>query len=164
MTITVEVKELDKEVQKLSRRLQKELQERIRKLAPDVLSDLQALCKMLSDDANDDHRTEIAKAITEILWPDIPTANGPIDTEEDEREARKRIASYRRKVGETIRRRRHELGMTQEQLAQKAGLPQSHISRLEVGKHAATFTTMEKLATALDTLPIQLDPGFALDE
>ena len=40
--------------------------------------------------------------------------------------------------------------MTQEKLAQKANMPQSVIARLESGKQGLSFTTISKIATALD--------------
>jgi ribosome-binding protein aMBF1 (putative translation factor) len=80
--------------------------------------------------------------------------------ESDETATRQKLDAYRQKVGDQIRLRRESLGMTQEQLSEITGLSQSHICRLEVGKHAPTFTTMERLASALQTTPDQLDPGF----
>ena len=50
--------------------------------------------------------------------------------------------------------------MTQGELADKAGIPQSHVSRLETGKHVPTHLTIEKLAEALETTPSQIAPGF----
>jgi transcriptional regulator with XRE-family HTH domain len=40
--------------------------------------------------------------------------------------------------------------LTQEELAELSGLPQSHISRLESGKHSPSRITLEKLAQALN--------------
>jgi predicted transcriptional regulator len=50
--------------------------------------------------------------------------------------------------------------MTQEELATKAGIPQSHVCRLETGKHAPTYVTIQKVAKALRVKRSQLDPGF----
>jgi ribosome-binding protein aMBF1 (putative translation factor) len=47
--------------------------------------------------------------------------------------------------------KRTELGLTQEQLAEKMGTSHSVISRLESGQHRFSFATMRKLAKALDT-------------
>jgi transcriptional regulator with XRE-family HTH domain len=49
--------------------------------------------------------------------------------------------------------------MTQVELAQRSSLPQSHISRLEAGKHSPTQTTLEKLAQALDANLSDLEPS-----
>src|SRR3989338_5593237 len=40
--------------------------------------------------------------------------------------------------------------MTQEKLAKKAHMPQSVIARLESGRQGLSFTTISKIATALD--------------
>jgi transcriptional regulator with XRE-family HTH domain len=39
--------------------------------------------------------------------------------------------------------------LTQEQLAAKSGLPQSHISRIENAKHSPSLATLQKIAAAL---------------
>ncbi len=56
----------------------------------------------------------------------------------------------------TLRQHKH---MTQQQLARKTGLPQSHISRLEAGQHSPSRTTLEKLAAALKVPLGDLDPS-----
>ena len=49
-------------------------------------------------------------------------------------------------VSGRIRDARRESGLTQEELAERSGLPLSHISRLESGKHSPSRHTIEKLA------------------
>ena len=44
-----------------------------------------------------------------------------------------------------------QLGLTQEDLANRMGTSHSVISRLESGQHRFSFATMRKLAKALDT-------------
>jgi DNA-binding XRE family transcriptional regulator len=61
-------------------------------------------------------------------------------------------------VSNKIRDTRKAANMTQEQLAQKSNLPQSHISRLEKGEHSPTFATLEKLARALGVPVSDFDP------
>lgn len=51
--------------------------------------------------------------------------------------------------GERLRVRRLDAGLSQVQLAEKSGLKQSHICRLEIGKHKASIKTARKLAAAL---------------
>jgi transcriptional regulator with XRE-family HTH domain len=53
-------------------------------------------------------------------------------------------------VGERIAARREQLHLTQEQVAQRAGIRQSEISRIERGKANPTQSTLEKVAAALD--------------
>ncbi len=54
-------------------------------------------------------------------------------------------------VGERIRTRRHELGLTLKQVANRTGLSVSLISQIELGKSAASVLTLYKVATALGT-------------
>jgi ribosome-binding protein aMBF1 (putative translation factor) len=52
-------------------------------------------------------------------------------------------------IGTRIRSRRHESGLTLKQLANRTGLSVSLISQIELGKSAASMSTMYKLAAAL---------------
>jgi DNA-binding NtrC family response regulator len=52
-------------------------------------------------------------------------------------------------VGRRIRSRRHEQELTLKQLANRTGLSVSLISQIELGKSAASMSTMHKLAAAL---------------
>jgi predicted transcriptional regulator len=48
-----------------------------------------------------------------------------------------------------IRKRRMELGMTQEQLATKVGVSREYIVRLEAARHDPTLSVLERIAKAL---------------
>lgn len=63
------------------------------------------------------------------------------------------------KVGRRIKRLREKLGWSQTQLAERAGLTQSHVSRLENGGHSPTHLTLSKLAAALEVALESLDPS-----
>jgi DNA-binding NtrC family response regulator len=52
-------------------------------------------------------------------------------------------------VGRRIREKRHECPLTLKQLANRTGLSVSLISQIELGKSAASMSTMHKLAAAL---------------
>ncbi|MEZ4332105.1 MAG: helix-turn-helix domain-containing protein [Myxococcota bacterium] len=52
-------------------------------------------------------------------------------------------------IGTRIRARRHEAGLTLKQLANRTGLSVSLISQIELGKSAASMSTVYKLAAAL---------------
>jgi UDP-N-acetylglucosamine 1-carboxyvinyltransferase len=71
-------------------------------------------------------------------------ANDPAD-----RAAQERLEPF-----ETIARfvilRRGELGLTQEQLAQRMGTSHSAISRIERGQHSTSVATLQRLAEALE--------------
>jgi len=57
-----------------------------------------------------------------------------------------------------LRLRREELGLTQTDLAELVGVPQSHICALERGRMAPTLKTIARLATAL-----RCPPSWLLD-
>lgn len=52
-------------------------------------------------------------------------------------------------VGARVRRRRHETGLTLKQIANRTGLSVSLLSQIELGKSAASMSTLHKLAAAL---------------
>ena len=52
-------------------------------------------------------------------------------------------------LGENIRRFRKKEGMTQEQLAEKAGIDQKQISKIESGRVQAKLSTYLRIANAL---------------
>lgn len=53
-------------------------------------------------------------------------------------------------IGSQIRKRRIQAGLTQKQLAAKAGITQSVLSRVESGGGNPTLSLLEEIATALD--------------
>jgi transcriptional regulator with XRE-family HTH domain len=52
-------------------------------------------------------------------------------------------------LGQRIRARRRELGLSQEGLAHNAGLDRSYVGRIERGEHNLTFVSLVKVARAL---------------
>lgn len=48
-----------------------------------------------------------------------------------------------------LKRLREERGMTQQQLAEKAGISREYLTRLEGARHDPTLTVLERLAKAL---------------
>ena len=66
----------------------------------------------------------------------------------------------RHELAEAIRSRREELGWSQRQLAERAGMTQPGIARIEAGGTTPTLPLLERLASALGlTLTISLAPG-----
>ena len=61
-----------------------------------------------------------------------------------------------KKIGENVRRRREELGLTQAVLAEKLGMNQGYISDVEAGKRSPRVATIAKLAEILGTPPSHL--------
>ena len=57
-------------------------------------------------------------------------------------------------IGEALRRRRKELGLTQEQLAVRLGTTQSYVAQIERAAHRAVqWQTVQDFARALDLEP-----------
>jgi transcriptional regulator with XRE-family HTH domain len=75
---------------------------------------------------------------------------------------RKQISfSQRRAVGYALRDARAAKGLTQRDLGERVGLPQSHISKIEHGAVDLQFSSLTELARALD-LELKLVPRQAL--
>ena len=55
----------------------------------------------------------------------------------------------RRRMGERIRQLRSERGISQVELAEKAGLIQPHIVRIEQGRYSVGLDTLQAIAKAL---------------
>lgn len=64
------------------------------------------------------------------------------------REAQKLLAPYE-EIARIVIRRRTELDLTQEQLAERMGTSHSAISRIESGQHSTSVKTLQRLAEAL---------------
>ena len=58
--------------------------------------------------------------------------------------------SITREFGLRLRHLRHERGLTQAELGDKAGMNDKTISNIERGRHGTSFKCLEKLARALD--------------
>ncbi|MBR2016444.1 MAG: helix-turn-helix transcriptional regulator [Prevotella sp.] len=67
----------------------------------------------------------------------------------------------RERLGLRIRSLREAAGMNQVQLAELAGIQSSHISRIEAGKYAVTFETVQAIAEALGMTVDIIDPRLA---
>lgn len=65
-----------------------------------------------------------------------------------------------RAVGERIRKIRKRKGITQDQLAELAGLNRTHLYRLESGKQSMTLRTLKVIAEALDVRIGQIVKGL----
>lgn len=71
------------------------------------------------------------------------------------------IQQYRWAVGQRIRDHRHAAGLSQIQLADRAGIDHKTVSRAENGVYAVSVDQIARLARALGTGPADLlpDPG-----
>ena len=56
-------------------------------------------------------------------------------------------------MGERVARRRHVLNMTQDNVAEVAGISNNHVSTIERGRNIPSLETLLKLCVALKTTP-----------
>ncbi len=63
------------------------------------------------------------------------------------------------KTGEIIRQKRREAGLTQEELAEKAGISISYIGKIEIGLQEPGTKILLKLAKMLNIKPGELPVG-----
>jgi DNA-binding XRE family transcriptional regulator len=131
------------------------LVERIRTLPEEDRKDLFELSNALFAADTDEDRESAAQAINEILEQAPMQVLRGVDLGEPGPGLRKWMGF----VGDRIREARRKAGLTQKELAQRSGLRQSHISRLERGRHSPSFVTLEKIAEALGIPVSQLDPS-----
>jgi DNA-binding XRE family transcriptional regulator len=122
------------------------LVDRIGQLPKESKDDLIELMVLLRKSTSKEEQAEIKQAMTEILLPSVvgDLVKGPMP-KSGSAELDKRTEH----LGMKIKEFRAKKSMTQEDLAELSGLPQSHISRLESGKHSPSHLTLEKIAKAL---------------
>lgn len=99
----------------------------------------------------------IRRAMEEVL-AQIPVTIKPMPLPNERPPLERGLKAWAEHVGRRIRELRERAKLTQAQLAEKAGLPQSHICRLEKAEHCATHKTLEKIATALGIDTGTIDP------
>lgn len=131
--------------------------ERIGKLPKADRDDFFELVEALRDETSPEEREQIHRTMLEIVagrrvkvQPLAPIAEGDRSDE---------LSEWVSFVSGRIKERRKSAGLTQGQLAEVTGLPQSHISRLEAGKHSPSRQTLEKLAKAFGVPLSDLDPA-----
>ena len=67
----------------------------------------------------------------------------------------------RERIGGRVATLRKLKGMTQEQLAQAAGLQRTHVNRIEAGKYAVTLEVIQAIAEALGMTVDIIDPRLS---
>ena len=111
----------------------------------------------------DSEQLEIVQVLAEILFGEnVALESAPL--EESSLEGKKELKLHREYVGRQVLKFRREKGLSQGELAKLSGLPQSHISRIENGKHVSTFYTIKKLAKAMKVRMDLIDPSFEFDD
>jgi transcriptional regulator with XRE-family HTH domain len=63
---------------------------------------------------------------------------------------------YRKALGRAVRRLRNQASLTQEELAFEAGLERSYVSLVELAQKDPSFTTLQKIALALNFSMLEL--------
>jgi DNA-binding XRE family transcriptional regulator len=132
---------------------------RFEELSIESFKDIVSLLEMFtSPETAEEERVEIYDTIREILFPQL---TGKVYTEgfgQDQRTPEK-VETRSNWIGNKIREIREDKGLSQTKLADKSGLRQPQISRLEAGIHSPSFKTLEKIAKALDVTIGELDPS-----
>jgi transcriptional regulator with XRE-family HTH domain len=64
--------------------------------------------------------------------------------------------SLRKRVSRNIIKHRTRIGMSQENLAKRAGVSRAYIGHIEKERHSTSIDTLEKIATALEIDAIEL--------
>lgn len=132
------------------------LVERIRRLPEEDREELWALMKELPAADIAEERNAIVTAMREIL--DQSSVRLIRMNQSDEESSNDRVRGWLGYVSQRIKDYRIRAKLTQAELAARAGLPQSHISRLESGKHSPSRATLEKIAAALGQPLKDFDP------
>ena len=131
------------------------LLERVRSLSKEDQTDLYDLMKEIVGAETDEEWQEAASGMLEILDQE-PVSLAEMDCVDKTGSGLKKWLDF---VSEKIRQLRLNAGFSQVQLAERSGLPQSHISRLESGKHSPSRITLEKISKALSVELSELDPS-----
>ncbi len=72
-----------------------------------------------------------------------------MDRDEERKRIGQRIAEVRKGIKWTDGQGIHRTGMTQGELAERCGLAQSHIARIEAGRYSVGFDTLQQIAEAM---------------
>jgi DNA-binding XRE family transcriptional regulator len=131
------------------------LVERIHRLSKEDKEDLYELMKEIGSAETAEELNDIGTGMLEIL-DQAPVTLAKLDLDNKPTNGLQKWIEF---VGNRIREHREAAGMTQVELAEKSGLPQSHISRLEGRKHSPSRATLEKIAKALGVVVSDLDPS-----
>jgi DNA-binding XRE family transcriptional regulator len=150
----------DKNVNPTPAAAEKIVLDRIRTMRPSQHERFCRLVDLYRNAETEEEANEIGEVLAEVLFGEAKDYTASKLTSDPSPDGLAALQRHRNFVGGQIRKCRQRLKMSQEELAEKSGLPQSHICRLEKGKHAPTYLTIEKVAAALGVKCSQLDPGF----
>lgn len=129
--------------------------ERVSRLPEEDRADLFKLVKELGGITSKEEFAAIRTAMLEILEQESSTV-APMDFPRGKGGKLRNWIDY---ISKRIQSLRKSANLTQAELADRTGLPQSHISRLEAGRHSPSRSTLEKIAKALGRPVSDLDPS-----
>ena len=130
--------------------------ERVGRLSEDDKADLFELVEGLMAAKSQEEVGAIFVAMKEIL-AQYPGRVSPMPPPPDA--TPERLKKWMTYLGGRVKELRKAAGLTQEELAEKTGLPQSHISRIENAELSPTNMTLQKIAKALGRRLSDLDPS-----
>lgn len=131
--------------------------DRVRRLPADDRGDLFELIQELAKAESREDIDGIVSTMREILARDAPRVTA-LDPTADEGTG-PRLREWIDAVGARVRAAREEAGITQMELSERSGLPQSHLSRIENGKLSPSRATLAKLADGLGRPLSDFDPS-----
>lgn len=152
---------IENDKDQLEDQLENQVAEMLRSMSSETVEDLMQLFALLPKETDENEKTEIVKTIREILFPQsmIVTVSKEFGFQNEDPAVRARLQDYRRHLGVRVKELRKERGWSQEDLADRAGMSQSHVCRLETGQHVPEHKTIEKLALAFGVPVSAVDPG-----
>ena len=101
----------------------------------------------------------LEKIVDEELITVIDDINNSAEESPISREDKKQ--QTRDRIGLRIMTLRKMAGLTQEQLSERAGLQRTHISKIEAGRYAVTFETIQAIAEAIGMTVDIIDPRLS---
>lgn len=101
----------------------------------------------------------LEKIVDEELITVIDDINNLAEESPMSREDKKQ--QTRDRIGLRIMTLRKMAGLTQEQLSELAGLQRTHISKIEAGRYAVTFETIQAIAEAIGMTVDIIDPRLS---
>jgi len=129
------------------------LMNRIGSLSKADRSDLFELLTEWGKETDPDERANVQDAMLEIIAAEPITAT-PLDLDP----SASLSTEFAKFFGRKVKQLREKAGLSQQQLAETIGIPQSYVSRIENGEHAPTFKTRAKFAGAFGVETRELDP------
>lgn len=133
------------------------LVERIASLDKEVKDDLAAVLMEAIKCTGKQELREVEQTLKELIFPGL--TGTLIKGQAGDADGAVKLEGWTKSVGEKIKQFREGKGWTQQDLAEKADMLQSHISKLETGQHSPSHKTLVALSKALGVEINQIDPA-----